>query len=170
MKKQLVLILLSFFFLGKVGAQNISSVERDSLYSVVNNLSAKIDELEKELKYRSLYVDCMALSMEIEISNNSLQHTLSLITDSSEAGIVSRRYYDNYCKYYELETKLVEQDRDRVEDLHSLFILCSINYHFGEVEKKVIEHYLEKASRALDRKEMRLNEMKGILELYKDRL
>lgn len=79
MKKQLVLILLSFFFFGKAGAQNISSAERDSLYSVVNNLSAKIDKLEKELKYKSLYVDCMELASRIEISNHDLQHCTTKI-------------------------------------------------------------------------------------------
>lgn len=168
MKKQLVLILLSFFFFGKAGAQNISSAERDSLYSVVNNLSAKIDELEKELKYRSRYVDCMALPMNILISNNSLKHTISEISGAISKQNCRRSHYKMYCELYEALKNDYEQSKDLIESHQTLFVLSSARYHFSDAEIKQISLYLKQAEAAQNQKKLLLDEMKAFLDLYED--
>ena len=168
MKKQLVLILLSFFFFGKAGAQNISSAERDSLYSVVNNLSAKIDKLEKELKYRSLYVDCMAFSMDVLISNNSLQHTISEISGAISKQNCRRSHYKMYCGLYEYFQKNYKKNKELTDKRQILFALSSARYHFSDAEIEMFSLYLQKAENAQEERKVLLDKMKAFLDLYED--
>ena len=169
MKKQLVLILLSFFFFGKAGAQNISSAERDSLYSVVNNLSAKIDKLEKELKYRSLYVDCMELASRIEISNHDLQHcTTKIVLLANDQKTLRRSSLNDakaLCDFQKIST---EQNKIRIKQLQDLLDILSSLYHFGDLEKEVIERYLGKARLGCKESKLLQDQLKGILDAIED--
>lgn len=170
MKKFIFLFFIAIIGIKNVTAQNISSLQYDSLQNVVDSLINKVNVLQHnfdflELSYK-LDSQISALNRcanELRISSNGIY--ISLVDKNIDANL-----YISYRKSYNASIKLLERHEKSVQTLKSYVNIKMLICSFNANECAVLENSYDTLNASYNAAEAALKYMKTILDIYKDRL
>ena len=168
MKKILFTILLAFFGVICVNAQEIDSLQIKSDTISIESLAARLDKLQHDYDYLYCESKLNSLQYELRIFTNSIDISSNSIKVWCFNSKFSIRLYNSYRKDYDANVELLSVLKENVELMQISINLKIIASNFSEKEIEVLKASIENLDNCLDKAENSLRAYAEYLDLYRN--
>lgn len=170
MKKFIFIFFIAIIGIKSAAAQNISSLQYDSLQNIVDSLINKVNVLQHNF-------DFLELSFKLESKISELNRCLNGLNISANGiyiNLVDKNIdadlYISYRENYDSSIKLLETHEKSVKVLKSYLIAKMLICSFNEDERTALLNSYNVLNASYNAAEAALKHMKIILNVYKKRL
>lgn len=162
MKKIIITIIISLSIL------SLSAQSQDIEDTTI--LTQRVETLEKQVSYLTLYNELTSFVYEIEITLNKINiETLGIELNTHKFSCY-QFVYDQYLENFELNKRLFKACDMRLDFVKKLVGTQTNKYEFSEREIKDIQHYLTKIELLIESFEQNLELMSVALKNYNDKI
>ena len=171
MKKILFTILLAFFGVINVNAQEIDFLQIKSDTISIESLAAKLDKLQHDYDYLKLDSELNRMQLKLEIlANNIKNYSTDLEIDCYH---YNGRYMNEICSSssdnYNVSVKLLNSLKETITQLKAMVAIKIISSNFSEDEINLLNHNCNTLDLGVRLVEKALASYKITIDWFKDK-
>ena len=167
MKKVILLILLSISGAVNTLAQEIDSLQTKSPNDRINELSAKLDDLQNDYDYLSLHFELTTYKLELKNHLNTIDIQIEKISTLIRTSTYDSEIYISIKENYDLDIELFDSMKELINMQLYIADMKIKSSNFSNEQIRTLENEIDFCKEYIPFIEKKLSNYQSFIELYR---
>ena len=167
MKKVILLILLSISAAVNALAQEIDSLQTKSPNDRIDELSAKLDDLQNDYDYLSLHFELTTYKLELKNHLNTIDIQIEKISTLIRTSTYDSEIYISFKENYDLDIELFDSMKELINMRLYIADMKIKSSNFSNEQIRTLENEIDFCNEYIPFIEKKLSNYQSLIELYR---
>jgi hypothetical protein len=167
MKKVILLILLSISAAVNTLAQEIDSLQTKSPNDRIDELSAKLDDLQNDYDYLSLHFELTTYKLELKNHLNTIDIQIEKINTLIRTSTYDSEIYISFKENYDLDIELFDSMKELINMRLYIADMKIKSSNFSNEQIRTLENEIDFCNEYIPFIEKKLSNYQSLIELYR---
>jgi hypothetical protein len=167
MKKVILLILLSISAAVNTLAQEIDSLQTKSPNDRIDELSAKLDDLQNDYDYLSLHFELTTYTLELKNHLNTIDIQIEKINTLIRTSTYDSEIYTSLKENYDLDIELLDSMKELIYMQLYIADMKIKSSNFSNEQIRTLENEIDFCNEYIPFIEKKLSNYQSLIELYR---
>lgn len=167
MKKVILIILLSISAAVNTLAQEIDSLQTKSPNDRIDELSAKLDDLQNDYDYLSLHFELTTSKLELKNHLNTIDIQIEKISTLIRTSTYDSEIYISFKENYDLDIEIFDSMKELINMQLYIADMKIKSSNFSNEQIRTLENEIDFCKEYIPLIEKNLSNYRNIIELYR---